>query len=93
VVGKQIRILVVDDSVVMREVLRTAIQDASDMIVVGTAGDGRQALAQAKTLRPDVVTLDVQMPNMDGLATVEAPRSVSDHHLWATFSPVFPLCS
>jgi two-component system chemotaxis response regulator CheB len=72
VVGKKIRILVVDDSVVMREVLRTAIQDASDMIVVGIAGDGRQALAQAKTLRPDVITLDVQMPNMDGLATLEA---------------------
>ncbi len=72
VVSKQIRILVVDDSVVMREVLRTAIHEASDMIVVGMASDGRQALEQAKTLQPDVVTLDVQMPNMDGLATLGA---------------------
>jgi two-component system chemotaxis response regulator CheB len=63
--------LVVDDSVVMREVLRSAIQGASDMIVVGIAGDGRQALAQAKTLQPDVVTLDMQMPNMDGLTTLD----------------------
>ena len=72
VIGKQIRILVVDDSVVMRELLRTAIQDASDMTVAGTAVDGRQALQQVKTLQPDVLTLDVQMPNMDGLATLEA---------------------
>ena len=71
-VSKQIRILVVDDSVVMRELLRTAIEDASDMTVVGTAVDGRQALEQVKTLQPDVLTLDVQMPNMDGLATLEA---------------------
>jgi two-component system chemotaxis response regulator CheB len=71
VAGKQIRVLVVDDSVVMREVLRAAIEGATDMIVVGTAADGRHALEQVKKLQPDVLTLDVQMPHMDGLATLE----------------------
>jgi two-component system chemotaxis response regulator CheB len=42
------------------------------MKVVGTAGDGRQALEVLDSLRPDVITLDIQMPNMDGLATLEA---------------------
>ena len=69
--GKQIRVLVVDDSVVMREVLCAAIEGATDMIVVGTAADGRHALEQVKKLQPDVLTLDVQMPHMDGLATLE----------------------
>ena len=72
VVGKRIRVLVVDDSAVMREVLRAAIDGAPDMTVVGTAVDGGHALAQVKTLQPDALTLDVQMPHMDGLATLEA---------------------
>ena len=42
------------------------------MKVVGTAGDGQQALDILQSVRPDVVTLDVQMPNMDGLATLDA---------------------
>jgi two-component system chemotaxis response regulator CheB len=42
------------------------------MKVVGTAGDGRQALEILDSVRPDVVTLDIQMPNMDGLATLDA---------------------
>lgn len=70
--SKNIRVLVVDDSTVTREVLRELIQSDPDMRVVGTAADGREALDQMEAFHPDVVTLDVQMPNMDGLATLEA---------------------
>jgi two-component system, chemotaxis family, protein-glutamate methylesterase/glutaminase len=69
---KNIRVLVVDDSVVIRKILRELIQSDPDMQVVGTAADGREALDQIEVFRPDVVTLDVQMPNMDGLATLDA---------------------
>ena len=70
--AKNIRVLVVDDSTVTREFLRELIQSDPNMRVVGTAADGREALDQMEAFRPDVVTLDVQMPNMDGLATLNA---------------------
>jgi two-component system, chemotaxis family, protein-glutamate methylesterase/glutaminase len=70
--AKIIRVLVVDDSMVMRAVLRELIQSAPDMKVVGTAADGQEALGQIEAFRPDVVTLDVEMPTMDGLAALEA---------------------
>ncbi|MEN6406392.1 MAG: chemotaxis response regulator protein-glutamate methylesterase [Thermoguttaceae bacterium] len=67
-----IRVLVVDDSAVMRQRLREWIESDPGMTVVATAGDGREALEQLATHRPDVVTLDVQMPTMDGLAALDA---------------------
>ena len=69
---KNIRVLVVDDSPVVRQVLREVIESDPDMQVVGTAGDGREALEKIEACGPDVVTLDVQMPTMDGLATLDA---------------------
>jgi two-component system, chemotaxis family, protein-glutamate methylesterase/glutaminase len=69
---KNIRVLVVDDSAVMREVLRELIESVPDMKVVGAAANGQEALSQIELNHPDVVTLDVQMPKMDGLATLEA---------------------
>ena len=72
ITGKRIRVLIVDDSAVMRAVIRDGIEATSDMEVAGMAADGRQAIASLDTVRPDVITLDVQMPNMDGLATLEA---------------------
>ena len=67
-----IRVLVVDDSAVIRQIICDNIAKTSDMIVAGAAADGEQALAQLDAARPDVITLDVQMPKMDGLATLAA---------------------
>jgi two-component system chemotaxis response regulator CheB len=67
-----IRVLVVDDSAVVRSIIAESIAATPGMKVVGKAGDGRQALEILDSVRPDVITLDIQMPNMDGLATLEA---------------------
>ena len=65
-----IRILVVDDSAVLRMVLGRVISRAPGMELVGVAVDGLEALEAARRLDPDVVTLDVEMPELDGLATL-----------------------
>lgn len=65
-----IRVLVVDDSPLMREMISDVLGEAPGLEVAGVARDGREALAQVDALKPDVVTLDVQMPGMDGLATL-----------------------
>lgn len=62
----ELRILVVDDHSAMREGLCLLINVQSDMEVVGQAGDGREALQQIGDCRPDVVVMDVSMPNIDG---------------------------
>ena len=67
-----IRVLVVDDSAVIRAMICDQIADAPGMEVAGTATDGQRALEVFRSVRPDVVTLDVQMPKMDGLATLDA---------------------
>jgi two-component system chemotaxis response regulator CheB len=61
------RILIVDDSVVIRRSLANALARDADLEVVGSASNGRIALMKIPLLRPDVVTLDVEMPDMDGL--------------------------
>ncbi|OYW31903.1 MAG: chemotaxis response regulator protein-glutamate methylesterase, partial [Methyloversatilis sp. 12-65-5] len=63
----KIRVLVVDDSAVMRAVLTELINQAPDMEVVGTAPDPLVARQKVKDLLPDVLTLDVEMPQMNGL--------------------------
>jgi two-component system, chemotaxis family, protein-glutamate methylesterase/glutaminase len=65
------RVLVVDDSPFIRRVVRDVIQGSPDFVVVGEACDGREALRQVHALTPDLVTLDVCMPVLDGLATLE----------------------
>lgn len=71
-VSKNIRVLIVDDSAVIRQIIRDYVSDAPDMEVVGTANNGQKALGLCESTRPDVVTLDIQMPGMDGLATLDA---------------------
>lgn len=66
-----IRVLVVDDSSFMRASLVAQLEKDQDIKVVGTARDGLEALAKAKDLDPDVITLDVEMPRMDGLETLK----------------------
>jgi two-component system, chemotaxis family, protein-glutamate methylesterase/glutaminase len=65
------RVLLVDDSPLIRAVLREAFERTHDIEVVGEAGDGRQAIECVRELRPDVVTMDVVMPVMDGLRSTE----------------------
>ena len=65
-----INILLVDDHTVMRQGLRTLLQEQPDFRVCGEAGDGRQALALARLKRPDVVVLDIAMPVLDGIQAV-----------------------
>jgi DNA-binding NarL/FixJ family response regulator len=61
------RILLVDDHQVLREGLRSLLEKQPDLEVVGDAGDGRRALQLVRDLRPDIVIMDVNMPQMDGI--------------------------
>ena len=77
----KIRVLVVDDSSFLRMILPRILQGDPEIEVIGTAADGSQAIEMTKELRPDVVTLDVMMPVMDGLEALkrimaESPTAV-----------------
>jgi len=72
---KQIRILLVDDHNVMRKGLRLLLESQPGFTVVGEAADGRQAVEQAKATNPDVVVLDIAMPNLSG---TEAAQRISE---------------
>src|SRR5438128_361699 len=69
--GKKIRVLVADDSAFMRKVLVSIIGADPQLEVAGEARDGRDAVAQSETLNPDVITMDINMPHMDGLQATE----------------------
>ena len=62
-----IRVLVVDDSAFVRQALSRMLGGDADIQVVGLAADGREGIDKAAALKPDVVTLDMQMPRMGGL--------------------------
>lgn len=66
----QIKILVVDDSLLMQKVLVDLLQSDPQISIIGTARDGEEALSKIKSLHPDVVTLDIEMPRMNGLTAV-----------------------
>jgi two-component system chemotaxis response regulator CheB len=72
-----IRILIVDDSVVIRKLLTTTLGDVPGMEIVATAALGSIALTKIQQLRPDVVILDVEMPEMDGIETLKRIRKDS----------------
>ncbi len=66
-----VKVLVVDDSAFMRKTLSMILNEAPDVEVVDTAVDGLDALEKVKRLKPDVVTLDIEMPRMDGLTALQ----------------------
>ncbi len=66
----RVRVLVVDDSAFMRHIISTQLQTDRLIQVLDTARDGLDALEKVRKLRPDVVVLDVEMPNLDGIATL-----------------------
>jgi two-component system chemotaxis response regulator CheB len=68
---KTIRVLVVDDSYVCREQLRELLEADRDIEVVGEAGTGEEAVERVRQLKPDVTTMDVQMPGLGGLKAIE----------------------
>lgn len=67
----RIRVLVVDDSALIRELICDALARHPDLEVVGTAANGEECLKSLATLKPDIITLDLQMPRMDGLTTLD----------------------
>ncbi len=69
---KNIRALIVDDSVVFRSFMRRCLNDIDGVDVVGTASDGKMALRQVEQLKPDVLTLDMNMPLMNGIEVLQA---------------------
>ncbi len=70
--GKNIRILIADDHPIVREGLRQLFASTGDIEVVGEAANGQDALEYTRSLRPDIVLLDLRMPVMDGLSVLKA---------------------
>lgn len=69
--GKTIRVVIADDSLVAREMLAQILQSAGDIEVVGQAKDGNEAVEMVERLRPDLITMDIHMPKLDGLKATE----------------------
>jgi len=78
-----INVLVVDDSAFMRMTIRKMLETDPSIKVIGIARDGIEAVKKASILNPDVITMDITMPNMDGIQAVEkinVPEPYSNYH-------------
>jgi DNA-binding NarL/FixJ family response regulator len=74
-----VKVLIVDDHVLFRRGVRSAIEHENDIEIVGEAEDGREALAQAIKLEPDLVLMDINMPHCSGLEAVSAIKRELPH--------------
>ncbi len=74
-----ISVLLVDDNPTFLRILTRFLSEHDEVIVVGTAGDGEEALAMAGTLHPEVILLDLAMPGLSGLETIPRLRSMVPH--------------
>ncbi|MDA8196389.1 MAG: chemotaxis response regulator protein-glutamate methylesterase [Actinomycetota bacterium] len=72
----RIRVMVVDDSAVIRKIVTSTLLKEEDIEVVGTAASGREAISRFKELKPDVITLDVEMPDMTGIEAIPYIRQI-----------------
>ena len=70
------RVLVVDDASIFRRIISEALSGIPGVEVVGSAANGKLALARLAALRPDVITLDIEMPEMNGLEVLDALRAL-----------------
>jgi len=76
--GEQIRVLIADDHAIVRKGIRALLATETDIAVVGEAEDGRQAVAEVERLDPDIVLMDLVMPEVDG---IEAIRQIKSRQL------------
>ena len=74
-----IKILIADDHLIIRQGLRLILETENDLELVGEASDGNEAISLCKKLHPDVVLMDLRMPNMDGLTAIEKLRVEQPH--------------
>ena len=75
--GEKIKVLIVDDHRVVRQGLRTFLELQEDIVVIGEAGDGMQAVEMVHQYHPDVVLMDLVMPRLDGIAATRQVKSVA----------------
>ena len=76
---KKIRIVLADDHSVVRQGFRRILEAQSDMEIVGEASNGREALEQAALLTPDVVVMDVAMPELNGIEATRRMKEATPH--------------
>ncbi len=74
---EQVRILLVDDHAILRAGLRLLIENQTDFSVVGEADSGQRAITLVKQLQPDVVLLDINMPDMDGISVLPSIKEIA----------------
>ena len=77
--AQRIRVLIVDDSAVMRRIIMSTMLKHDEIEMVGTSANGLDAIADIKRIKPDLVTMDIEMPKMDGLTALKQIRSFDQH--------------
>jgi two-component system response regulator NreC len=73
----QIRVLIADDHAILRDGLRKLLSEEADIVVVGEAGDGHEALKKVEELKPDVLLLDIAMPGHNGISVAKKVKALS----------------
>ncbi len=72
-----IKVMLVDDQIILAEGIKSVLETGGDITVVGVAGDGVQAVEMAEKERPDVVLMDIRMPNMNGVAATKKIKEIA----------------